>query len=138
MKTPLIMLISVTLSLGVSAQRKGYYRVYTPRVYVAPVRVGVGFGYGYPYFGYPYYTSPYGYPYYDNGMPYRLSLQIESIKEDYRNKIRDARYDNSLSHSQKREEIRDLKTERDKAIIDAKINFNRPHNYNNNYPSSGS
>lgn len=137
MKTLLIMLVSVTLSLGVSAQRKGgYYHVYRPRVIVAP-SVGFGLGYGYPFFGYPYYGYPFGYPNpygYSRGTPYKLSLQIQSIKLDYKNQIRETRHNKSLSHSQKRQEIRTLKTERDQDIISAQRNFRsgRMNNQNQN------
>ncbi|MGH2648000.1 MAG: hypothetical protein ACRDE8_10550 [Ginsengibacter sp.] len=134
MKTILIILSSVMLSLGVSAQRKGgYYHVYRPRVIVAP-RVGFGLGYGYPYFGYPYYGYPYGYPnpYGYRTSPYKLSLQIQSIKIDYKNQIRDARHNKSLSHSQKRQEIRTLKSERDQAIISAEQNFRYGNRNNQN------
>ena len=65
-------------------------------------------------------------------MPYKLSLQIQSIKADYRDKIRDARKDKSLSHSQKRQEIRSLKAERDQEIIDAQRNFSRRGKRTNN------
>jgi hypothetical protein len=118
------------ISLGASAQRKGvYHHIYRPRVVVVP-SVGIGFGYGYPlygypYYGYPYYGYPYGYPnpYEQRRIPYKLSLQIQSIKMDYRNQIKDARHNKSLSHSQKREEIRTLKNERDQAIIKAQEDF---------------
>jgi hypothetical protein len=132
MKTILIILISIILGLGASAQRKvGYYHVYRPRVIVSP-SVGFGFGYGYPYFGYPYYGYPYGYsnPYGYRGTPYKLSLEIQSIKIDYKNQIRDARHNKSLSHSQRREEIRTLKTERDQAILTAQQNFRYGNNQN--------
>ena len=133
MKTLLIILFSIVLSLGASAQRKGvYHHVYRPRVVVVP-SVGFGFGYGYPLYGYPYYGYPYyGYPnpYEYRRMPYKLSLQIQSIKMDYRNQIKDARHNKSLSHSQKREEIRTLKNERDQAIIKAQQDF-RNGNMNN-------
>ena len=128
MKTILIILISITLGLGASAQRKGgYYHVYRPRVIVSP-SIGFGFGYGYPYFGYPHYgyPNPYGY----RGTPYKLSLEIQSIELDYKNQIRDARHNKSLSHSQRRQEIRSLKTERDQAILTAQQNF-RYGNMNN-------
>ena len=132
MKTLLIILVSVTLSLGVSAQQKVYYHAYHPRVYISPF--SYGFGFGYPYFGYPYYGYPYGYPYYGNRMPYKLSLEIQSIKTDYKNKIREARKDKSLSHSQRRQEIRSLKAERDQEIINAQRNFSRPGRMNNQNP----
>ena len=143
MKTLIIMLISVTLSLGVSAQRKGYYRTYRgyyhtyrPRVYVSPFSYGLSFGY--PYYGYyiyPYYSYPYN-PYFGRVMPYKLALQIESIKDDYRNRIREARKDKTLSHSQRRQEIRNLKTERDEDIINAKREYSRSPRGNNRYPES--
>ena len=147
MKAILITLSLVALSLGVSAQQKeergerneGYHQVYRQRVMVVP---SFGFGYGYPYYGYPYfgnpyYGNPYGYgtPYYGNRrMPYKLSLQIQSVKLDYKNKIREARKDKSLSPSQRREEIRNLKTERDQEIISAEKNFSGSGRMNN--PSS--
>jgi len=139
MKTLLIILASLTLTLGASAQRKGgHYHIYHPRVVVAP-SVGFGFGYGYPYygypyFGYPYYGYPFGYPspYAYRRTPYKLSLQIQSIKIDYANQIRDARHNKSLSHSQRRQEIRSLKSERDQAIISAQQNFRYGNSNNQN------
>ena len=139
MKTLLIILVSVTLSLGASAQHRGhYYRAphYYPRtqVYISPF--SYGFNYGYPYFGYPYYGTPYGNPYYVNRVPYKLSLEIQSIKIDYKNRIREARKDKSLSHSQRREQIRSLKAERDQEIINAQKNFVRSRR-SNNYQNPG-
>jgi hypothetical protein len=145
MKTILITLSLVALSLGVSAQQKeergerneGYHQVYRQRVMVVP---SFGFGYGYPYFGNPYYGNPYGYgiPYYGNRrMPYKLSLQIQSVKLDYKNKIREARKDKSLSPSQRREEIRNLKAERNQAIINAQSNFSRSGRMNNQNRDNG-
>ena len=146
MKTILITLVSVILSLGAPAQRKSYYRAYHPhpRVYISPYSYSLGFGYpgfgysyfGYPVYGYPYYGYPYsyGHPYFEGRrMPYKLSLEIESIKADYRNKIRETRKDKSLSHSQRRHEIRSLKAERDQEIINAERNFRRGGKMNNQY-----
>lgn len=143
MKAILIILTSLTISLGASAQRKGggFFHGYSPRVVVPSINYGLGFGlgYGYPYFGYPFYFSPYGYgyPYYGNGrMSYNLSMEIQSIKVNYRNKIRGVRNDKSISHAQKRQEIRSLKGERDQAIADAQRNFynNRRQRMNNQNP----
>ena len=150
MKALLIMLISITLGLGVSAQRKGYYpvyrHVYRPPVYVVPF--GYGLGYMNPYYPYyPYYGYPYPYRYRE--MPYKLGLQIESIRDDYQNRIRQARNDKSLSHAQWRQEIRNLKAERDQDIINAKRDYstrppvmnnrNQQNNSQDNYnsPSNG-
>lgn len=134
MKTLLIILGAVILSLGASAQHKVYYRTYHPRVYISPFSYGIGYGYpyyGYPAFGYPSYGYPYGYPY-ETRVPYKLQLEIQSIKTDYKNQIRDVRHDKSLSHSKRRQEIRSLKGERDQAIIDAQRNYRRPRNNNQN------
>ncbi len=145
-------MLAITFTLGASAQRiahgfrgRGYYAPVT-RVYISPF--SYGFGFGYPYFGYPYFGYPpygYGYPNYGyRRMPYKLSLQIEDINNDYKNQIKATRRDKSLSHAQRRHDIRTLKAERDKAIIDAKMNYgrsgrnngyqqNRNQGLNNNY-----
>ncbi|MEO8860921.1 MAG: hypothetical protein ABI358_05825 [Ginsengibacter sp.] len=150
MKTILVILVFTSLSLGVSAQRKGGFHHARSSVIIVP-SFSYGFGYGYPVFGNPMFGSPYGYPYGYNPyygarrMPYKLSLQIESIKVDYRNQIRNARNDKGLSHAQKRQEIRNLKAQRDQDIINAQRNYRpsgRMNNQNNgtNYqnPNNGS
>src|SRR5438309_12101840 len=87
-KKLLIVLFSLGLAFGASAQRGGHYVggyhgggvAFYPRTYVG---VGLGFGY-YPYGGFYGPWSPWGYPYppyyYGYGaMPSRLALQIEDI-----------------------------------------------------------
>ncbi|MGN6419774.1 MAG: hypothetical protein ACTHMC_19885 [Pseudobacter sp.] len=69
--------------------------------------------YGYP--GYPYPTVP--------ATPSRLDLQLSSIRVNYADKIRSARMDKDLTREARRKEISTLKTEREKAIIEAKKNF---------------
>ncbi len=167
MKTILLMLISITLSLGVSAQRKensGEHKrnseereernenshEYHQRVYNVPLNYGLE--YNYPYYSYPYYGYPYyGYPYYDypyymypswnrssqnstKAIQYSLSLQIHSIRMDYRNKIKQVRHDNSLSHSQKVKKIDSLKNERNQSIVDAEKDFANKLNMGNQNP----
>ncbi len=131
MKTIIILAAFSTLSLGAFAQRKGGYHRYAPvtRVVVTPA-IGLGFGFGYPYFGYPY-----GYPYYYGHAPYQLSSQIQAIKVDYRNRIKVARHDKSISHAQRKQEIRNLKAERAQAIANAERDFynNRGNRNNRNY-----
>ena len=145
MKTLLILLLSTTLAFGASAQvrighdRDGDHHAYRPRtrIIVSP-SVGFGWGYGYPYYGYPGYGYPFGYPYgypapyVYRGTPYKLALQIQSIKLDFKNQIRDARHNKSMSHTQRREEIRRLKTEREQAIISAQQNFRYGNRNNRN------
>lgn len=143
MKTILIILTSLTLSLGASAQRKGFYHGTGTRVYVVPsFNYGLNYGlvYGYPYFGYPFYFNPYGYgyPYYGNSRgSYNLSLKIQSIKVGYRNKIQTTRNDKSISHAQRRQQIRTLKTEREQAIINAQRDYYNNRQKRMNYQNQG-
>ena len=133
MKTLLIIMISLSMSLGASAQRKsigGYHHAPNTHIFISsfgyrPVFFNPYFGFGYPYFvspyfGYPYYASPY---YNVRRMPYKLSLQIASIKNDYKGRIKDTRHDKTLSGTQRRQQIRTLKNERDQSVINAQINF---------------
>lgn len=148
------MLISIVISLGVSAQRKGDSDAhngnteersdYTPefhsRVYDVPLNYGMGYNYpyyGYSYYGYPYYGSPFWYsPFHNRNrvVQYKLSLQLKSIKMDYENKIKQVRHDKSLSHLQKRENIRSLKNERDQSIVNAEKDFVNQLNTGNQNP----
>ena len=138
MKTLSIIIIFISLSFGAAAQHRvggyyhgggTYYHVYSPRVYVNP------FGYGYSYYPFGYYGNPYayGYPYYGNRRePYKLTLEIQSIKADYKTKIRNIRKDKSISHHERRMEIRNLKDQRDQDVIDAQRNFRQSRTNNQN------
>lgn len=150
-------MVSVSLSLGASAQRGGFSHggyshggggyYFAPRVYASPYRYGYGFGLGlgYPLFGYPYYGYPYyGYGGYRGGSPYSLSAQLEDIKYYYKDKITATRRNKTIKHRERRQEIRNIKSERDRAIDQARMNYHRPRtsnptpgtNYNNNYQSN--
>jgi hypothetical protein len=151
MKKLLIVVLSVGLALGASAQHAGHSGggfVYRPHVAVG-VGFGYGFGFGYPF--YPYYGyGPWGYPpyYYGYGAaPSRLNYQIEGIKTDFKAQIKDTRHDKSLTHKEKRERIRQLKLDRDKAVVQARKDYydnsrrnynNRNNNGNNNNGNNGS
>lgn len=130
-------IMSVTLALGASAQRGGsgkggFYRGGHTRVIIAP-RYGFGyggFGYAYPYsgfslgFGYPFFNYPYGYgfaPHYNSS--YRLSNQIAAIRNDYKYRIKAARRDKSVSRSQRKQNVLELKSERERAIANAQMNY---------------
>lgn len=158
MKTVLAVMISLSLCVGASAQRRGggfshsyggFSHTYVaPRVVVAP-RVGFSYGYGYPAagfgfgFGYPFFGYPYfGYPYpaygYQGGYGYnnaaaQLSYKIQSIKLDYKAQIRETRHNKSLSRAERRSQINNLKNEREQAIIAAQEDFRkgRMNNYRN-------
>jgi hypothetical protein len=123
-KLLVISVLSLAVIFNAAAQRThvaagaGYFYG-GPRVYV-----GGGWGfyaplypYAYPYWGFP----PYGYGYY--GPTSKLDMQIRDIKYEYSEKIALARQDKSLTHKQRRQEVKKLKQDRDLAIDAAKKNF---------------
>lgn len=131
MKTLLIMLLSFTLSLSASAQRHfSGGRAYShARVYVVPsisFYGGWGIGYPYGYYGYPY--GYFDYPFYAPRM-YRsskagvLGQQINSIKTDYKYKIKAVRKDKTLGKAEKKQQILLLKSERENEIQKAQSQF---------------
>ena len=125
MKTIAIIICALGLTMSASAQKviravPHYY----PRTRVS-VGVGLGYGYGYyPYWGYsPFYGYPpyYGYDYYNR--PTKLDLEIQDIRNDYKDKIWSARHDTSISRKDRRQKVHELKHERDQEILDAKRNY---------------
>lgn len=141
MKKMMIVLLSLALVSGAYAQR-GHMVVRGGGGYIAPrttVVVGAGLGYYSPfyapfgfYYGYPFYP----YPYYGVAhRPSKLDMQIEDIKQDYADKIESVRMDNTLSGKERRQKVRELKRERDQAVLDARRNYykqdSRPNNNNN-------
>lgn len=157
MKKIIIMALALTISVSAGAGPKGgsrgtghpapvshiyhggYHGVRTSIFVVPSFGFGYwgdpyfGFGLGYPYFGfgYPYY----GYPHYNyNRMPSALSVQINAIKKDYKLQIKDVRKNKTIPRSERRADIAQLKNERDKAIINAEMNYS-PVRHNNNEKS---
>lgn len=128
MKKIIIIMISLTFSAGAFAQRKGFSGHQRARVhvYVAPA-LGLGFGYGYPSFGYPYFGYPYGYgfsPYaYRPMQSYRLNAQINTVKSEYRYKIKTARKDKSISRAERKQDVLSLKSERENKIAEVEKNY---------------
>lgn len=66
-------------------------------------------------------------------MPSRLAVQIDGIKMDYKDQIKATRQDKSLSHKERRTRIRQLKRDRDQAVVQARKDFyyNSRRNYDN-------
>jgi len=126
MKTILMFCLVSVIAIGASAQKynKQYYSS-PPRVHTS-ISLGIGKGY-YPYYS-PFY-QPYYQPYYSvplyNTRPTRLENEIANIKADYNDRIWSAKHDNSLSKSERKSEVRRLKTERDKAIRDAEYGYHQ-------------
>jgi hypothetical protein len=122
MKTIVMFCLAVVITATASAQK--YSRHYPrPRV-----RTSIGIGIGSPY--YSPYSSPFyrPYPYYSAPVysrPTRLENEIADIKADYNDRIWSARHDNTLSKSERKREIRRLKSERDRAVRDAEYNYHR-------------
>jgi hypothetical protein len=125
MKTIAIIICALGLTMSASAQRVIHAAPhYYPRTHVA-VGVGLGYGYGYyPYWGYnPFWGYPpyYGYGYYNR--PTKLDLEIQDIRNDYKDKIWSARHDTSIPRRDRRQKVHELKHERDQAITDAKRSY---------------
>ena len=119
MKTILMILVSVMLGLSASAQKVIVHpvRPVGPRViYYRPSPY-----YGYPYYGFNY-SWYYGQPMYYH-RPTKLEGQIQDIENEYSDRIKSVRADDSLTHHERREKIRDLRHERDQSIDDAKKNY---------------
>jgi hypothetical protein len=125
MKTALIAICALGLTLSASAQKVVRVAPH-PRTHVS---VGVGFGGGYGYYPYsPYWYNPwYAYPpgpgYYRSSRPTKLDLEIEDINNDYKDKIWSARHDESLSRKQRRQAVHDLKHQRDNEILQTKKDY---------------
>ena len=138
MKRILAIMIAVGLALGASAQTKIRGQVPTVNsggnggkqkvIVVAPRPYNPFYSpyYGYSRWGY----DPFGYnPYYFGwrqdrvSVPTKLDLEIEQIKSDYHHQIATVRHDKSISKSERKQAIRDLKHEREDAIIDAKKDY---------------
>jgi hypothetical protein len=124
MKTLIMILMLGLGSLTVAAQ--GHVIVGGGYGHRVPVHAGVRtYAPFYPYYGfwspgYPYY--PY-YPSYGYSHPSRLEMKVEDIKTDYKDKIWSARHDENLTRQQRKTEVHRLKTERDQAIQDLKLNY---------------
>jgi hypothetical protein len=123
MKKLLIVLVSIGLAFGASAQKGFHGGGFRPRPHVI-VGIGGGFGYYRPYspFYSPYGYYPYGSPFYSS-KPSRLQLDIEDIKLDYADRIKSVRMQDGMRGKEKRQRIKELKYERDRAILDAKKNY---------------
>jgi len=126
MKKLFVIVLSMTVVIAASAQYKGgvynwggtrYYRPHTQ------VIVGVGAGYFPPYY---YYSPLYPFGYWGGAhyyRPSRLELKIEDIQADYKDRIYSARRDRTISKSERKAMIHQLKSDRDLAIRDAERNY---------------
>jgi hypothetical protein len=137
-----IILFSLSLAAGASAQKGGhafagggFHGGYYGRAYYAPAYVGVGYGYGYGLgwglgWGYPGWYGPwygpYAYPpyYYGRGpMPSQLNEQIDGIKSDYKQQIKDVKHDKSLPKAEREQRVNQLEQQRDAAVTQARHDY---------------
>lgn len=68
------------------------------------------------FYGYPWYATP-------PTPPSRLDLQLSTIRVNYADKIKSVRMDKDLTRQARRETIKNLKTQREHAIIEAQQRF---------------
>src|SRR6186997_1436415 len=123
MKTILMLCTAFVITASASAQKFNRYPYPKSRVHTS-ISVGVGSPYNSPYYSpfyrpYPYYGTPI------HSRPTRLENEIADIKADYNDRIWSAKHDMSLSKSARKNEIRRLKSERDRAIRDAEYSYHR-------------
>ena len=124
MKAILMFCVALVITASASAQKYNRYRYSQPRVRTS-ISVGIGNGYS-PYYS-PFYR-PYYRPYYSTPVYPRTSRvdnEIADIRADYNDRIWYVRNDKSLSKSERKHEIRRLKSERDRAIREAEYNYRR-------------
>ena len=121
MKKLLTMVTAMLLVMAVSAQhgRGGGGRT------VIVVRPSIGYGFGYSPFYSPFGYYPYGNPYGYNGYtrPSKLEMKVDAIKTDYKDKIKSAKHDSSISKDERKKIVKQLKADRDRDIHDLKTNY---------------
>ncbi len=132
MKQVMVIMLMLGLTFSASAQGKTI-RPHAfharPKVIVVTPPAYYGLGYRYSPFYSPYnsFYSPFYDPFYSprviERIPSELQLKFNEIENDYSYKISTVRHDKSISGKDRRQQIRDLKHQRDQAIIDAKRNF---------------
>jgi len=134
MKNILMMILGLGLTLGATAAQPklanggGRFIGGSRPAKVIVVRPSYGY---YPYrFGYynPFYSPFYGYgayysPYAFQRTPSKLDLEIDQINNDYHHEIAEVRHDKTLSKSERKDKIRDLRHEKQSSIIDAKKGY---------------
>ena len=130
MKHIIAMLSILAITTGVMAA-PGAGRIIRPAsrsvvIFHQPYYGGFGYRPYYSPWGYNAFYNPYGYGYRYAPRPSKLDLNIEEISNDYSEQISDVRHDNSISGSERRSQIRNLRHERDGRIIQAKKDYYHP------------
>lgn len=141
MKQIIILVFAFSLTVSANAQkgiRSGRAPVRTQVVVAAPIYPSWGFGYGFGARFSPFF-SPFNAPFYDpfydpynrgriSRVPAELQLRLDEIENDYNFKVSSARNEKSVAGKERRQKIRELKYEREAALIDARRNFLKKNN----------
>jgi ABC-type transport system substrate-binding protein len=139
MKRWMVVMLALSLTLGAAAQTIKSPRSYYPQrarvIRVAPVvrypfygGMGLGFGYGFNPYGF--YSPMWNYPRVIETTPSALSLQLEDINNEYQYKIKSTRKDKTLAKQDRKQKLRELRHQREDAIIEAKKSFYKSSNDN--------
>jgi len=132
-----IVVLLLILGIGVGAYagpsvsqpvRSGRVVVVSPRPVYRPHYYNrystFGWRYNSPYYGYGYGYSPYwGW---SNTVPVQetqADLAVQEVRNDFGYQIANVRHDKSLSKAERKARIRQLRHERDQAIIEAKRKY---------------
>ncbi len=134
MKHILIIILAIGLAAGAGAQTKvrgGNAPVRTRVIVAAPVVPAWGFGYGFgarfsPFYD-PFY-SPFHDPYLrhrpvQSRVPAELQLNLDEIENEYNFRLSSTKSDRSITGKERRQKMRELKYEREAALIDARRNY---------------
>ena len=119
MKKLIVILSFLMIVISAAAQHR-----YIGRHYYRPRTTVVVSGGYYPY--YPAYP-PYGYGYRTYYRPSRLTLEIQDIEADYKDRIWSVRHDDRLTKRERKRRIHELKSDRDAAIRNAERNYYRSY-----------
>lgn len=131
MKKLVVIVVALGLALGASAQskRSGPRGVRPGKTVIVRAYPSISpfYGYGRGFYGYSPFYSPFGYGfdygYRPQARPTKLDLEIEDIRNEYQDRIKSVRLADDLSRREKRQKVQELKSMRDKVIIDTKRNY---------------
>jgi hypothetical protein len=131
MKQLMVVLLMLGLTMSAGAQGKirsnGFHS--RPKVIVVTPPAYYGFGYRYSPFYNPYnsFYSPFNEPYYRPSVieriPSELQLKVDEIENEYAYRISNVRHNKSIAGKERRQQIRDLKHQREQEVITAKQRF---------------
>jgi len=115
-----------TVRGGGRTNTKSNVTVVVPSYGYNPYYGGLGYRNNFSY-GLGFRYSPFYDPYYQydriEDRPTQLDLAIEDIKEEFDYKIDSAKDDKNMSKDERKQKIRDLKHQREDAIIEAKKSY---------------